>query len=136
MADVVITAANVLPSSGATLQRVTFGEAITQGQPVFKKAADGLYYLADANDATKLPAQGIACTAGAAGQPGVICTDDPLFTPGFTIAAGDVCIVSANSGAVAPIADYASTDVFTTLLYGVGNNQAKLQITTSGVAKP
>jgi len=136
MADVVITAANVLPSASATLLRVTWGEAVTQGQPVYKKAADGLYYKADANDSTKLPVAGIACSAGSAGQPGVITNSDPQFTPGFTIAAGDVYVLSANAGGIAPVADYASGDIFTSLLYGIGNNQAVIAITTSGVAKP
>jgi len=136
MADATITPANVLPSASATLLRVTFGEAVTQGQPVYKKSADGLYYKADANDTTKQPVAGIACCAGSTGQPGIICNNDPAFTPGFTIAAGDVYILSANAGGVAPVADYASGDVFTSLFYGIGNNQATIQITTSGVVKP
>lgn len=135
MADATITAANVVPSASATLVKVTFGEAVTQGQPVYKKASDGLYYKADGNDSTKIPVAGIACSAVSANQPGVICTDDPAFTPGFTIAAGDVYILSATAGGVAPVADYATGSYFTTLMYGIGNNQAKIAITTSGVAK-
>jgi len=135
MADATITASNVVPSSGATTVKVVFGEAVEPMQPLYKKASDSLYYLADANDSTKLPVAGFATCSGSANQVGAMVIQDDAITPGFSIGAGDVYILSTNAGGIAPIADYASGTILTTLLFGIGNNKAKIAIQTSGVAK-
>ena len=52
MADLTITAANVAPGAGAVKDTGTAGEALTAGQLVYKKSADGKWYKADCNSAT------------------------------------------------------------------------------------
>lgn len=136
MANKTITPANFIPSDRANyLPRVTWGESVTQGQPVYKNA-DGRHYLADANDEDKLPVLGVAATAGAIGQPGLVVSSDPECTPGFAIAAGEVVIVSATAGEVAPVGDAASGDYVSILYVGIGSNKAALSITSSTAPVP
>jgi hypothetical protein len=55
-------------------QTGTAGEAITAGQPVYKKSADSKWYKADCNSATAevRVASAISLTGSAAGQPVVV----------------------------------------------------------------
>lgn len=105
-ADVTVTAANVRVSSLATVVPGTFGETITAGQVVYQSSTDGRYYLSDVNVAGKTEIAGISLNGGAAGQPALICIEDPAFTPGFTLStSAPVYVASATSGGIAPVAD-------------------------------
>jgi DNA transposition AAA+ family ATPase len=79
MTDISITAANVLPGSGAVIQTGTAGEALTAGQALYQKAADNKWYKADCNSATAevRVAKAFALTGSAAGQPVVVQTSRP-----------------------------------------------------------
>lgn len=71
MADLVLTATNVLAREGASVSNGTAGATITAGQMVYLDAADTKYKLADADSATvaaRSPS-GIALNGCASGQP-------------------------------------------------------------------
>lgn len=111
MTDLAITAANVLPGSGASLEKGTAGEALTAGKAVYKKAADGKWYMADCNSATaeQRVASAIACTGSAAGQPVVVQTGGTI-TIGATLTAGSVYFLSGTAGGIRPGADNTTGD--------------------------
>jgi hypothetical protein len=136
MADLSITAANVIASSNKTVIRGTAGATITAGMPLYLDSTDGKYKPADANganDATRV--RGIAAHGASDGQPIELVAEDPSFTPGCTVAAGDVLIVSATAGGVAPAADAAQGWFVTVLGVGIGSNKIALKLSAAGVAK-
>lgn len=104
MANVSITAANVLKSSGASTGTGTTGStALTAGMPITTDSADSyLVKPSDANGAGDLKlCKGIALHASSPGQPIRYAKKDPTFTPGFTAAVGDVAYVSMSpAGAI------------------------------------
>lgn len=108
--DVSITAASFLPSSQALYANGIAGEVITAGQLVYESPADGRYYLADANVATKVKVAGIAGhSVAAAGQPLAVIYWDPALTLGGSLSTvAPVYVLSAMPGGVAPSADIAA----------------------------
>ncbi|MEQ9634807.1 MAG: hypothetical protein RLW68_01850 [Devosia marina] len=111
MADISITAANVVKGSNAVVEPGTAGATITAGQVVYKDAADGKYKLADADSATaaaKAP-RGIALNGASDGQPlSIIRSGD--VTIGATVTAGTAYYLSPTPGGIAPVADVLSGD--------------------------
>lgn len=111
MADISITAANVVKGSNAVVEAGTAGATITAGQVVYKDAADGKYKLADADSATaaaKAP-RGIALNGASDGQPlSIIRSGD--VTIGATLTAGTAYYLSPTPGGIAPLADVLSGD--------------------------
>ena len=67
MADLTITAANVLPGSNAVTENGLLGATVTAGQAVYKEAATGTWKLSDADSATAevRTVGGIALNGGA-----------------------------------------------------------------------
>jgi len=115
MADVTITAANVLASVNAKKNTVVAGATITAGQPVYlDSAASNRAKLADANaSAATSNVVGIALHGAADGQPLTYAYEDDDFTPGFTlslsgIADDGVYVLSGTAGAIAPVTDLAA----------------------------
>jgi hypothetical protein len=98
MADISITAANVVPSANATLIQGVAGEAVTRGQTLYYDSAAGTYKKFDANDTAKDTLVGLACEDAAAGQPLIVCTKDPALALGGTVAIGDTVWGSATAG--------------------------------------
>lgn len=108
MADVTITAANVIPSANAVYQDGTAGATITAGQVVYRDSTDGKYKLADANASPATAnAVGIAAHGASNGQPLRVVIYDPDFTVGGTVAKG-VYVLSGTAGGIAPVADIVS----------------------------
>jgi hypothetical protein len=114
MADITITAANVLMSANGKSATGIAGETITAGQTLYLNSADNRLYKADANASiATADCVGIALGGGAAGQPITYCYEDPNFTPGGTLslaAAADsgVYVLSATAGGIAPMDDLAA----------------------------
>lgn len=111
MADLVVTAANVVAGSGAKKVTGTAGATITAGQVVYFDTTDSKYKLADTDSATaavRSPA-GIALNGAANNQPLTVLTAGPV-TIGATVAVGDVYYLSGNAGGLAPAADLAAGD--------------------------
>jgi hypothetical protein len=111
MADLSITAANVIAGSGAKKVTGTAGATITAGQVVYFDASTSSYKLADTDSATadvRSPA-GLALNGAATGQPVTVHISGPL-TIGATVAVGDVYYLSGTAGGLAPFADVAAGD--------------------------
>lgn len=136
MADISITAANVKAGSASTrVQLVQAGEGITQGHPAYL-GGDGKYYQTDANDtAIKAQVKGIAITPASSDGHFLLAVDG-LVNLGATLAVGQVYVVSATKGGIAPYADLTTNDYVSIL--GVATTTALLDINfiVSGVQKP
>lgn len=137
MADVAVTATQLLPTADTVLEDGIAGEAIAQGDWLYKKAADQRLWKADNNAAAAEAAEVIgqamvACAAAAQpmryGRGGTITQGAAA-----TIVSGTVYVLSATPGKACPAADLASGNRVTIL--GVGNaaNGIQLQLNRSGL---
>lgn len=105
MADITVTAANVGVKGPAQLEVVQVGEAVTQGQPLYKLASDQKYYKADANaSAASAAAKGIAMTAASTDGYAILARSGSINL-GATLTVGETYFVSATAGGIAPAAD-------------------------------
>lgn len=111
MADITITAANVVAGSNAARAQGNAGEAITAGQIVYLASASKKWMLADADSATAeaRKAGGIALNNAALNQPLAVATGGDV-TVGGTLTAGSAYYVSGTPGGLCPAADLASGD--------------------------
>lgn len=136
-ADYSVTAASVLASAqGVKNKQYNAGASITAGQPVYLDA-NSTWQLADANGASPLyKVEAIALHAASTGQPLIVCESDPSFTPGFTVAAGAIVVLSATAGGLCPAADLASGHYPAIIGIGIGSNKIKLGIVRTDVAVP
>lgn len=136
MADLSVTAANVIASNSAKRARGIAGATITAGQPVYvDTAASNVLKLAD-NDASAATATiaGIALHGAASGQPLEYVTEDPDFTPGATLTTGTIYVASSTAGGIAPAADLASGDYPTVLFVAKSTSKAVMKIVAGGAA--
>lgn len=135
MADLTITAANVIAGSGATRVSGTAGASITAGQVVYKDSSDGKFKLADCNSATagvRSPA-GIALHASSNGQPLTIQSAGPI-TIGATVTAGVAYYLSATAGGIAPVGDLLTGDYPVILGIATSASVIDIDIQEAGVA--
>jgi hypothetical protein len=109
MADLTITAANVIAGSNATKESGIAGETITAGQAVYKSSTTGKYMKADSNSGTAeaRQARGIALNGASNGQPLVIQRGGDI-TIGATLTAGTDYYLSDTPGGICPRADIGS----------------------------
>ena len=108
MADLTITAANVVASANAVRESGTAGATITAGQLVYLDTTDMRYKLADNNGAAALRVpNGIALNGAANNQPLVIQKAGDI-TIGATMTAGVAYYLSDTPGGICPVADLAS----------------------------
>jgi len=142
MADLSQTAANVKIGSQDTPTRlVQYGEAVTQGQPLYRNTTDGKYYRCDANDtAAKAVVAAIALTPGGVDEWGLAALPSnvpsrSLVNLGATLAVGTHYGVSATVGAIAPIADIISTQFPAVIGVAVSASLLDFQPSISTVAK-
>ncbi len=133
MADLVITAASVLPGSGAKKINGTAGVAVTAGQVLYLEAATNTLKLADNDSATagvRVPV-GIALHAAAAGQPLTYLAAGPI-TIGATVAVGIVYILSSTAGGIAPVADVGAGDYNSVIGIGTSTSVIDVKIHSAG----
>lgn len=135
MADLTITAANVVKGSGSSIDRGTAGATITAGQVVYKDAANGKYLLADSDSATAAVrnAIGIALNGAANNQPLSVLTSGDI-TIGATLTAGTDYWLSNTPGGICPRADVGSGEYPTMLGIAKSTSVLSVNITASGVA--
>lgn len=127
MADISITAANVIKGSNAVVEAGTAGATITAGQVVYKDASDGKYKLADADSGTaaaKAP-RGIALNGASNGQPLSIARSGAI-TIGGTLTAGTAYYLSPTAGGICPLADVEAGD--NVVLLGLASTTAILNL--------
>jgi hypothetical protein len=133
MADLTITAANVVAGSGASTNRGIAGATITAGQVLYLDTAAGTYKLADTDSATaaaRSPA-GIALHSAASGQPISLLQSGPI-TIGATVAVGIGYWLSGNAGGICPVADVAAGDYPVFLGIGTSTSVIKVNIVEAG----
>jgi hypothetical protein len=134
MADISITAANVVPDAGYSFVEGSAGEALTAGLVVYQKASDSKYWIAHCETSLATAAAvGIALHGAAANQPIRVMTAGTI-TIGGTVAIGTIYLLSA-SGGIMPMGDIATADWITKL--GIGTTAAKISVRVhqSGVQK-
>lgn len=133
MAALAVNTANVRTSSQAQTQLVgPAGVDVTQGQPVYLDGITATYLLANAL-ISNAPS-GVAVTNARNGQNFIMCTRDPNFRPGCTIAAGNSIIVGNVAGQLNDIADRATGWYVNSLGVGIGNSNTNFTMTGSNVA--
>lgn len=133
MADIVVTAASVVPGSGAIVKNGIAGEAITAGQSVFE-ATDGDIELAEFDTVVAdAAAVGIALNDAAVGQH-ITYAIGGNVTFNAVLAAGQVYIVGAAPGGIAPEVDAAAGNFVSVLGVGLSTTSLKMGILHSGVA--
>ena len=138
MADLTINAAAVSTSSLATIRREYSGGAtLTAGQLVYKNASNQwVTFDSDAGSgagANVADMRGIALNNCANGQPLAVCTADPNFAIGATVANGVSYYGSVNTGAIT--ATVPVTANYTVHLgVAISTTRINLNPTASGVA--
>ena len=135
MADLTITAANVIMGSGASIAHGTAGVAITAGQQLYLDATTDTWKLADSNSATvaaRTP-QATALHAAAAGQPVTVLTKGPV-TIGATLTAGVAYYLSDTPGGICPVADVGSGEYSTIIGFATSTTVLDVGYKSSGVA--
>ncbi len=137
MAALTVTAANVgVKETGVSLEVVPCGETFTQGQPLYKKSSDNLWYKADSNaSSATADAKGVALTPGAASGYAVI-VKAGKYNPGATVTVGQIYCVGATAGEIVPYADLTTGDYVTYLGVGSTSSEITLAIKATGVVKP
>ena len=125
MADLTITAANVVPQAGSTIKSATAGVAIAAGQPIYINTTTNQAELADANALASAEVAGIAVNSAAAGQPVSYVSNGPVAL-GSVLTTGAVYVLSSTAGGLAPVADLSSTE-YTSIL-GVASSATVLAV--------
>jgi hypothetical protein len=136
MADLTITAADVLTTTSTRTYTGVAGATVTAGQPVYADATDsGKYKPADADADASSRAIGIAVHGASSGQPLTVAQYGNL-TISAVMTAGEVYAVSATAGGIAPVGDLVTGNYVTVL--GVATTTSNLQLGTiySATAKP
>jgi hypothetical protein len=133
MADITITAGNVLASSDATIEHGRAGATITAGQVVSLNTTTGKYVLADADGAAGIDRpRGLALNNAADGQPLAIVKSGDVTLGGMT--AGVTYYLSPSPGGIAPRADVLTGDIVSVLGVAKSTTVLALDIQYSGVA--
>jgi len=133
MADLIITAANVLEGTQARKQTGTAGATITQGDSVYVDTAGQLQAALKGVDSASAAAVGIALNSAEAGQP-VTYQSGGEIDVGATLAIGETYVVGAAAGGIAPIADVIATEFSTILGIATAAGVLKMGVLQSGVA--
>ena len=128
MADLTITAANVIAQSNVSPESGVAGGAITIGQAISRNS-QGQWVAGQADDAATADLQGIALTqAAAAGQPVTIAkVGDLALGAGTGMTIGGFYVLSAAAaGGIAPIGDLASTNILAPIGYATTATNLRL----------
>lgn len=131
MADVSITAANVLLVSGGTATAYA-GAAVTAGQAI-RKHTDKKMYPSDCETSQATSAvDGIALNSAGIGQPVTYVKNGGVVAAGGTLVAGGRYVLSA-AGKIAPYADLAANDWITDVGVALTTANLKLDVNATGI---
>lgn len=136
MADLVITAANVLAGADAQIVYSRAGEALAQGKQVYFDATVKKWKLADANSATAeaRAATGTVLNAAALDQPVAIAKGGQV-TIGATLTPGTDYYLSDTPGGICPIADVGTGEYVCRVGMAISASVLQLDYFYSGVVK-
>lgn len=136
MAELVQTAANVVPGANARKIYVTAGGNITAGMPVYRdNADDNKYKAAIGTSAAAAAAAGIALNAAGDGQPLTVQTSGDINIGATLTAAEPYCVSDATAGKIRPLSELGVGDFPTFLGCATTTSNLKLDIQAGGVAK-
>jgi len=112
MADLTITAANVVAQGNAVIEHGRAGATLTAGQMVYKEAATGKFKPADNDSATAevRAVYGMALHASLDGQPLAVAKSGSDVAMGAILTAGVEYYLSGTAGGIAPRADVTTGD--------------------------
>ncbi len=140
MADLTITASQVLPVSDSTVQaQGTAGATITAGQALYLDSSTNTLKLAQADGtAAEAAIVGVALVGASSSQPVVYATGgDVTIGAGAAPANGTVYVVSATAGGICPTADVTTSGYRRSLVgTGIGSNKIRLHIVNTGGVIP
>ncbi len=111
MADISITATNVVPGGNARTTEGLAGVTIAAGEMVYLDTAAGTLKLADCDSATAAARSplGMALNGGAAGQPIEVAKRGNI-TVGTVLTLGVGYYLSGTAGKICPVADLSTGD--------------------------
>lgn len=138
MPDLAITAANVLSVAEPPPVILTgvAGAVLGPGQPVYQSAVDNLVYPAQADGAAaEADVQGITLHAAHPGQP-IALQSTGKIAVGAILTVGQIYVLSASAGGIAPVSDLVSTNFVTLLGVAVSTSQLTIALLATGVQKP
>ncbi len=135
MADLSITAANVVAGSNATVVGGTGGATLVAGKSVYLDPADLKWKLADCDAATaaERDVKGITLNGCANGQPIDVQTDGDI-TLGAVLTPGVAYYLSPTAGGICPVGDLSTGDYPTLMGIAKSSSVLSLKINASGVA--
>lgn len=137
MADLVITAANVVPGANAQIRNGTSGAALTAGKVAYQAAADRKWKLADNNSATAEVrlAAGIVLNGASDGQPVAVQVAGDV-TIGATLTPGAAYFLSDTPGGIGPAADLATGEYVCLVGFAKSTSVLAINIQYPGVVTP
>lgn len=138
MADLVITAANVLDAAGAETKIRTAVAAMVQGEAYYldsttSPADQARLSDADASDAASV-CDGVALSACAAGQK-FVGLEGGGIDLGTTLTIGETYVVSSVAGKIAPIADLGNPERLTIIGYADSTSNLVTKFISSQVTR-
>ena len=134
MADISITAANVVAGSDAVRESGTAGATVTAGQLVYLDTSDMKYKLADSNGAAALRVpNGIALNGASNGQPLSVQKGGDI-TIGGTLTAGIPYFLSDTPGGLCPLPDIGAGEFSCIIGIAKSTSVLSVNIQPSGVA--
>jgi len=138
MADLVVTPTGVLPAANTSVNRsAVWGETVTAGQSVYRKASDRRWWKAQADGTAEEAGSGglgIALGGGAAGQPAAVATAGDV-TIAATVVNGMVYVISAAAGGIAPHADLIAGQRVSVVGYGKPTGLIQLDCNPTGIVR-
>jgi hypothetical protein len=135
LADISITAANVVAGANARTLDGIAGATITAGQLVYRDSVTGKYLLSDADSATVAArsVDGIALNSASLNQPLGVQIDGEI-TIGGTLTANAVYILSGTAGGIAPLADLSTGEYYVQVGVAKSTSVLDIGIQATGVA--
>lgn len=136
MAEVSITAANVVPGTDADFYYGTSGSTVTAGMACYLDEIDNRLKPADANGSLEAATvKGIALHAASAGQRVKIQTAGSITIGGTVVLSTIYILGAAGAGGIAPAADLASGWYASIIGVATSATQIQLDIFNSGALK-
>jgi hypothetical protein len=137
MANIAITAANLIPAEGYSYQDGIAGATFVPGDVAYTSAVNGQFLLADNNDtAVKAAVTGIALTAAVAGQPLRLRTGGTAAVGAVLTLNDAVYCLSSDAGKICPYSDLGSGDYVSIIGVPLSTSSLRVAIRNSGIQKP
>ena len=134
MADVTITSANKASINTTYLDGVVFGEAVSEGELVYKKASSGLYHVAHCETSlATAEVIGMALDTYAEDDVGQIATGGLVNTNAVLTA--DTSYYLSVTGLLMPFADFAANDYISFVGWAKSTSQIDLSLKNFGYQK-